>query len=83
MSAVSVTHDELPPEKRLAVSLQRAKEPGESFVAFQTYAVDRCAELGETYDCPDNADSPLTERGRTLGTASLDRVKARRAARRS
>jgi hypothetical protein len=83
MSAVSVTHDDLPPEKRLAVSLQRAKEPVDALVAFQTYAVDRSAEVGETYDCPDNADAPLTERGRALGTASLDRVKARRAARRS
>jgi hypothetical protein len=83
MSAVSITHDELPPEKRLAESLQRAKEPVDSLLAFQTYAIDRCLELGEAYECPDNADAPLTERGRALGTASLDRVKARRAALRS
>lgn len=80
---MSVTHDDRPPEKRLAKSLQLAKEPVDSLVAFQTYAVDRSAEIGETYDCPDNADAPLTERGRALGIASLDRVKARRAVRRS
>lgn len=83
MSAVSVTHDDLPPETRLALSLHRAKEPVDSLVAFHTYATDRCLELGESYDCASNADAPLTERGRELGTASLDRVKARRAARRS
>jgi hypothetical protein len=82
MSAVSVTHDELSPEHRLAASLLRAQEPVDSLVAFQTYAVDRCAELGESYECPDNADAPLTERGRALGIESLDRVTARRAARR-
>ncbi len=80
MSALSVTHDDLPPENRLAASLQRAKEPVDSLVAFQTYAVDRRAELGDMSERPDSADSSLTERGRTLGTASLDRVKARRAA---
>jgi hypothetical protein len=83
MSAVSVTHDDLPPEKRLALSLQRAKEPVDSLIAFHTYATDRCLELGESYDCPSNADAPLTSRGRALGAASLDRVKARRTARRS
>ena len=55
-----------------------ASEPLEQLQAFNAYAVDRCGEIGESYDCPDNADGPTSERARELGRASLERVKARR-----
>jgi hypothetical protein len=80
MDDLTMTQHEPPSSKRLAVSLQDAKEPGRNLVAFQTYAMDRRAERGDLFKAT-NLTARLTERGRTLGAASLERAKARRAAR--
>ena len=76
---VKITHDEDASFNRFVVALREAKGPSEMLVAFQSYGVDRRSEVGETY-VSSNASTRLTQRGRTLGLASLGRVKARRTA---
>jgi hypothetical protein len=73
-----VSQDVSPSTKRFRISLQEAKEPVDKLVAFQTYSTDRRSEQGEPCSTTD-ADAVSTERVRMLGTASLKRVKARRA----
>ena len=78
MSSLRIPLSDRSPEQTLHSTMATAVDPLAKLEALREYAVDRCAELGESYECPDNGNVPLSDRGRELGAASLSRVKARR-----